>query len=122
MTEFVYPDAITPRLGSFDTVGNAMLTVVLGAVAVGVPALAPFASLVCMVLVVFKGLEIERDEIWFSTFTLLTGALALVPIDVRPTSVPGSPRGRRPASSASRPSSSTSSRKIRSAISSTSSR
>jgi len=76
--ELVYPNAIAPRLGSFDTIGNAALNITFGVVAIGVPALTPFVSLAYMVLVVFKGLEIDRGEMWLSTFAVLTGALALV--------------------------------------------
>lgn len=78
VTELIAPNAIAPHLGNFDTIGNIALNITFGVVAIGVPALTPFVSLAYMVLVVFKGLEIDRGEMWLSTFAVLTGALALV--------------------------------------------
>ncbi len=78
VTELVAPNSIESHLGNFDTIDNAALNIAFGVVAIGVPALTPFVSLAYMVLVVFKGLEIDRGEMWLSTFAVLTGALALV--------------------------------------------
>jgi hypothetical protein len=76
--EIQFPDSLVSRVGQFDTMLSAVITILFGVVAIAIPALTPFVSLFYMIVVLFKGTEFAGREIWLTTFALLTGGLALV--------------------------------------------
>jgi len=76
--EAIVPGTLMPVAGAVPTALNSVFEIYFVVVAVGIPALTPFVSLVYMVLVVFKGLEIDTDEVLLSTFAVLSSAFALV--------------------------------------------
>lgn len=78
LVEGIFPGTLMPAAGATPTAVNSVFEIYFVVVAVGIPALTPFVSLVYMVLVVFKGIEIDTDEVVLSTFAVLSSAFALV--------------------------------------------